>query len=275
MLELLQYSFMVRALGAGLLVGIVCPALGVFLVLRRLSLIADTLSHVALAGVAIGLFTRTSPSLTALATSALAAVAIERLRASGRLSGEAVLAVFLYGALAVAVVLISLAGGFKVDLFGYLFGSILTVGTLDLWLIGGLALAVVAAVLLFYAELVQTTFDPDLAHVAGVPVGWMNLLLAVLTGATVTLAMRVVGVLLVGALLVLPVVASVQLARGFRSTLLVSVGIGVFSVLAGLVAAYSFDLAPGGAIVLVALGVLGAAALARRGVGLVKGSKLL
>ncbi|MBI4338111.1 MAG: metal ABC transporter permease [Chloroflexi bacterium] len=267
--EVFTYSFMVRAFIAGTLVGVVAPALGVFLVLRRLSLIADSLSHVALAGVAIGLLTRVFPPLTALATSVTAAAIIERLRASGRLYGEAALALFLYTALAVALVVISLAGGFNASLFNYLFGSIVTVGWLDLWLIAGLAALVLAFIVLFYTELVQTTFDPDLARVSGVPVGWVNLGMAVLTGATVTLSMRVVGVLLVGALMVIPVLASLQVARGFRTAVLIAVGIGVFSVLVGLTAAYYWELAAGGAVVLVSLAVLLAVTLGKAAAKLV------
>lgn len=254
---------MQRAFIAGVLVGVACPALGVFLVLRRLSLIADSLSHVALAGVAIGLLTKVFPPLVALATSSVAAILIERYRASGRLYGEAALALFLYSALGLAVVLISLANGFNVDLFSYLFGSILTVSMLDLWLIAGLALTVGTFVLLFYTELVQTTFDQDLARVSGVPVDWINLLLAVLTAATVTLAMRVVGVLLVGALIVIPVLASLQVSRGVRVTIGVAVSIGLFSVLVGLFIAYYWGIAASGAIVLTSVGVLCLVALGK------------
>ena len=261
--EILTYSFMQRAFLAGLLVGLLAPALGTFLVLRRLSLVADSLSHVALMGVALGFLLKTLPSLVALVTTTAAAVAIERLRATGRLSGDIALALFLYSSLGMAVILIGLAGGFNVDLFSYLFGSITTVGRGDLLLMGILAAVVLGVVLYYYAELVQTTFDPDLARVSGVPVDQVNLILALLTGATVTMSMRVVGVLLVGALTVIPVVASLQLASGFRATLLLSMAFGVLSVLVGLVVAFYWNLPAGGAVVMVSLAVLMAAALAR------------
>ena len=255
--EILTYTFMQRAFLAGLLVGVVAPALGTFLVLRRLSLLADSLSHVALMGVALGFLLKTLPSVVALFTAMTAAVAIERLRTTGRLYGEAALALFLYASLAIAVILIGLADSFNVDLFSYLFGSIATVSSGDLILMGGLAVLVVAAVLYYYSELVQTTFDSDLAKVSGVPVERVNLILAILTGATVTMSMRIVGVLLVGALTVIPVLASLQLASGFRTTLLLSVAIGVVSVMTGLVVAFYWDLPAGGTIVLVSLGILG------------------
>ena len=255
---------MQRAFVAGALVGIVAPLLGTFLVLRRLSLIADSLSHVALMGVAVGLVLKTFPSVFALLTSTTTAAAMEGLRSKGRLPGDAALALFLYGALAVAVVLISLSSGFNVDLFSYLFGSIATVEVRDLVLMGILTGAVLTAVLYYYAELVHTTLDYDLARVGGVPVDRVNLLLALLTGATVTISMRLVGVLLVGALMVIPVLASLQLDRGFRATLLISVGFGLFSVLVGLLLSFYWDLAAGGAIVLVSLAVFVAMALVKR-----------
>ena len=268
--EILTYEFMQRAFLAGLLVGVVAPALGTFLVLRRLSLVADSLSHVALMGVALGLLLKTFPILTALITATTAAVAIERLRATGRLYGEAALALFLYSALAIAVVLIGLSGGFNVALFSYLFGSITTVGQRDLLLMGILAVLVLGVVLFYYAELVQTTFDYDLAKVSGVPVDRVNLLLALLTGATVVMAMRIVGILLVGALTVLPVLASLQLANSFRTTLLLAMGLGVLSVVTGLTAAFYWDLPAGGAVALAALGMLGTAATIRSVVRLVR-----
>jgi zinc transport system permease protein len=251
-----EYDFMVRALVGGFLVGLLAPALGVFLVLRRLSLIADSLSHVALAGVAIGLLTGSFPPLAALGATSVAAGAIETMRARRMMPGDAALAVVLYSALAVAVVLISLADGFNVDLFSYLFGSILSIGLTDLWLLSGLAAAVLGFVALLYPELSQVSFDTDLARTSGVRVFAINLALAVLTGAAITLSMRVVGVLLVGALIVIPVMASLRLATGLRAALALAVAVGVVSALAGLTIAYYADVAAGGAVVLAAVGIL-------------------
>ena len=157
--EILEYDFMRRALLAAVGIGAIAPAFGVFLVLRRLSLIADSLSHVALAGVAIGLLTNVYPPYIALAATSTAAISIEELRARKMLPGDAALAVFLYGSLAIAVVIISIAGGFNSSLFGFLFGSILTVSGSDLWLIAALALAVVLFVTAFISELAQASFD--------------------------------------------------------------------------------------------------------------------
>ena len=254
--EIFQYGFMVRAFIAGGLVGLVCPFLGTFLVLRRLSLIAETLAHVSLAGVAIGLLLNGYPLVFAVAVSATAAVVIERLRNSNRLDSDSALALVLYTALAITVVLISLGDGFSVHLFGYLFGAVITVTEPDLWAIGALGATVLLTGWLLYPELVLSTFDPDLARVGGVRTGLVNIVLAVLTGVAVTLSMRVVGALLVGALIVFPVLASLQIARGFRTTLLASGALGLASVFTGLTISYYWDIAAGGSIVLTALALL-------------------
>ena len=253
---ILQFEFMIRALIGGAIVGALGPVLGMFLVLRRFSLIADTLSHVALMGVAVGLATGAEPSLVALAAATLGALTVEWLSSRQRLPGDVTLAIVLYTSLAIAVVVISGAQGFSVDLFAFLFGSILSVTSLDLWLLAGLAAAVFVYVTVFFSELSQSSFDASLARVTGVPVGWVNLGLALLTGATITLSMRVVGVLLVGALLVVPVLAGERLATGLRATLGIGVIFGVVSALAGLTIAFYADLSAGGTIVLSAVVLL-------------------
>ena len=245
-----------RAILASVLVGATAPAFGVFLVLRRLSLIADTLSHVALAGVAIALLTKTFAPVVALIATTTAAVSIEELRMRRLLPGDAALAVFLYGALALAVVLISIADGFNSMLFSYLFGSVLTVTQTDLWSMASLAILITVFMLMFSSELAQITFDPDLARINGVRVHLLNLGLAVLTGATITVSMRVVGVLLVGALIVVPVLVSLRITKGLTLTVVVSSLVGVFVAVVGMVIAYYADIAPGGTVVLTAITLL-------------------
>jgi zinc transport system permease protein len=254
--EIFQYEFMNRAIIASVLVGSTAPAFGVFLVLRRLSLIADTLSHVALAGVAIALLTKTFAPVVALVATTGAAVSIEELRMRRLLPGDAALAVFLYGALAVAVVLISIADGFNSTLFSYLFGSVLTVTQTDLWWMATLAVVIALFMLMFSSELSQITFDPDLAKINGVRVHLLNLGLAVLTGATITVSMRVVGVLLVGALIVIPVLISLRVSKGLTRTVITSSVIGVFVSVVGMITAYYADIAPGGSVVLTAIVLL-------------------
>ena len=245
-----------RAILASVLVGATAPAFGVFLVLRRLSLIADTLSHVALAGVAIALLTKTFAPVVALIATTSAAVSIEELRMRRLLPGDAALAVFLYGSLAVAVVLISIADGFNSTLFSYLFGSVLTVTQTDLWWMAALAIVISVFMLMFSSELAQITFDPDIARINGVRVHLLNLGLAVLTGATITVSMRVVGVLLVGALIVIPVLVSLRITQGMTRTVIASSIVGVFVAVVGMVIAYYADIAPGGTVVLTAITLL-------------------
>jgi zinc transport system permease protein len=262
-LELLEYGFMQRAFAAGVAVAIICPAIGVFLLPRRLSLIADTLAHVALAGVAVGLLLGVSPILGALAVALAGAVGIERLRAGGILHGDAALALFLAAGFAVAVVLISLARGFNADLFAILFGSIMTVSPLDVWLIAVLAAAVVFLVWLCYPRLLAVTLSEELARTSGVPVAALNLLLTVLTALTVVVAMRMVGVLLVSGMIVIPTLTGFAIGRSFRGALLAAIGSALLAVVIGLVAAYHLGLAAGGAIVLAALLLFVAASLTR------------
>lgn len=268
--EILQYGFMQRALLAGMMIGTIAPTIGVFLVLRRLSLIADTLAHVSLAGVAFGLIFGLHPTLGALLVAIVGALAIERLRTSGRLFGEAALAIFLSGGLALAVVMIGLTGGFSVDLFSYLFGAITAVQARDLWIILVLGVFVLAAVALFYKELFALTFDEESARVQGVPVDALNALITILAAVTVVVAMRVVGALLTSALVVIPAITALRLARSFRNTLLLAATVSVASVVAGMTAAFYFDLPAGGAIVLTSILAFGASGLvstARAGAG--------
>ena len=262
--EFLQYGFMHRAFAVGAVTAVICPAIGVFLVPRRLSLIADTLAHVALAGVAVGLLLGVSPSWGALVVTLLGAVGMERLRARGALQGDAALAVFLSGGFAVAVVLISLARGFNADLFAILFGSILTVSPADVWLIVALGAVVCATIGLFYKQLLAITLNEDLARTSGVPVTGLNLMLTVLTALTTVVAMRMVGVLLVSAMIVIPALTGFALGRSFRKATAIAILVALASVVLGLIAAYYLRLAAGGAVVLVALGIFAAVSLAKR-----------
>ncbi|MGH7246162.1 MAG: metal ABC transporter permease, partial [Candidatus Levyibacteriota bacterium] len=220
MLNIFQYGFMIRALEVGLLIGLIAPLIGIFLVLRRYSLIADTLSHVSLAGVAVGLLLNINPLLTAIAAAVISSVAIERLRLSKRVFGESALSIFLSGSLALAIVLISLAHGFSVDLFNYLFGSIVTVKQSDVYIILIVGIFVFLAILAFYKELTYITFDEEAAKVGGIPTRFINILLIILAALTVALAIPIVGILLIAALIVIPVVTALQLKKSFLQTIL-------------------------------------------------------
>ena len=183
MLDIFQYGFIVRGFEAGLIIAVISPLIGMFLVLRRYSLIADTLSHVSLAGVAIGLLLGINPIIGAIIFSVFSSFFIERLRISKKVFGESALAIFLSGSLAVAIVLISIGNGFNVDLFSYLFGSILTVKASDVVIIGILGAITIVLLLAFYKELVFITFDEEAAQVAGIPTKFMNILLIDLDGS--------------------------------------------------------------------------------------------
>lgn len=265
--EFLQYTFMHRAFLVGAVTAVICPTIGVFLVPRRLSLIADTMAHVALAGVALGLLLGVSPLLGALVVTAGGAMAIERLRARGSLQGDAWLAVFLSGGFALAVILISLAGGFNVDLFAVLFGSILTVSRGDVWLVLALGAVVGTAVAVFFPQLLAITVNEELARTSGVHVAALNLLLTVLTALTTVVGMRMVGVLLVSAMMVIPTLTGFAIGRSFRHALAIAIGMALVSVAIGLVAAYYLRLAAGGAVVLTALLIFAAASLVARARG--------
>ena len=250
--DVLEPEFMRLALGAGAVVGVLAPAVGFFLVQRGQSLVGDGIGHVAFAGVAAGILLDVSPVLTALVAAVLGGVAIELLRSRGGAAGDQALALVFYTGIALGVVLVSLAGALDVDLFQYLFGSILTVTGGDLALIAALGGVGVALVAVLYRPLAAVSVDEEGARVAGVPIGGLNIALATLAAVTVALSMRVVGILLVAALMVLPVSAATRVAWSMRSAFLLSLAIGLASALVGLIMSYYADLPPGGTIVLVA-----------------------
>jgi zinc transport system permease protein len=255
MVNLFQYSFVLRGVEAGVVVALIAPLIGMFLVLRRYSLIADTLSHVSLAGVAIGLLLKINPLITAITTSVISSIAIERLRLSKKVYGESALAIFLSGSLALAVVLIGLARGFNVDLFNYLFGSIVTVKQSDIYIILALGILVFAAITIFYKELVYISFDEESARVSGIPTRLINLILIVLAALTVSLAIPIVGILLIAALIVIPVVTALQFRKSFLHTIAIAECVSVFSVIFGIMSSFYLNISSGGTIVLVAIGI--------------------
>jgi zinc transport system permease protein len=253
MLEIFQYGFVVRAFEAGIIIAVIAPLIGTFLVLRRYSLIADTLAHVSLAGIAIGLLFGVSPVLTALGTTTIASLGIEKLRASKRIYGESALALFLSGSLALATVLLSLGKGFNTNLFNYLFGSIVTVAPNDIYIIAVLGVIVLTVLVLFYKELLFVTFDEEAARVAGIPARRINTVLILLAAFTIALCIPIVGVLLIAALIVVPVVTALQLRKNFVQTILYAEAFSLFSVLSGIIISFYFNLSTGGTIVLIML----------------------
>ena len=250
MLEMLEMEFMQRAWLAGLIMATICPLIGSFLVLRRQSLIGDGLGHIAFAGVAGGALWGYSPVISAAVATIIGALAIERVRVRLSESADMVLAIFFYSGMGLAAIFTGLNKEGGLNLGSVLFGSLMTVSSKDLLIVAALALCTVIFVMLFYRNLQFLTFDEKAAKVAGLPVERLNLLLALLTALTVALSMRIVGLLLVSAMLVIPVACALQTARSFGGTIMQSMTYGILTVLIGLPLSYYANLAPGGTIIL-------------------------
>jgi len=252
--RVLDYEFMRRALLAAVLIGLAAPSVGVYLVQRRLSLIGDGLGHVALAGVAVGVLTSTAPVLTALVAAVVGAVAIELIRARGRTSGDVALAILFYGGIAAGVVIISQApGGTPGNLNAYLFGAITTTTQSDL-----VVFALLTAVILVVTHglgryLFAVSLDEEYAIASGLPVLALNATLAVVTAVTVVVSMRVVGLLLVSALMIVPVATAQLIAHSFRGTVVIATTIGTLAALAGVTTSFHADTPSGGTIVLLTI----------------------
>jgi zinc transport system permease protein len=263
-MDVFRYDFMIRALMAAFLVGLTAPAVGVFLVQRRLALIGDGLGHVAVTGVAFGLVLQRAPLFVALLTAIAGSVAIELIRARGQASGETALAILFYGGIGGGVVLASKAPGGSRSLNQYLFGSISTTTRGDLAVFAVLTVVVLAVVVLLGDALFSVSNDDEFARAGGLPVTALNLMLAALTAVTVVVSMKVVGVLLVSALMVVPVATAQLLARSFRGTLLVSMTVGVVVSVAGVIVSFYANTPSGGSIVLLAIAVFAATLVASR-----------
>lgn len=252
-MEWLTLAFMQRALLAALITGVTAPAIGTFLVQRRLSLLGDGLGHLAVAGVGLSFLTGTAPLPMAVVICVLGSIGIEVLRESGRASGDVGLAILFYGGLSGGLLLAGLAGQGAGTLSGYLFGSLLTVGTADLWIIAGLGVVVLAVTLGLLPQLFTVSADEPFARSIGLPVRFLNILVVSLAAITVTVSMRTVGLLLVSALMVVPVATANHVVIGFRTGLLVAMGLGAIAALSGTIGSYYLDTAPGSLIVVIAI----------------------
>ncbi len=244
------YGFLQRALLAGVFIAVACAFLGVFLILRRDSMIGHGLAHITFAGVALGLFLKIIPLGVALVVAVVAALGIMKLKEKAGLYGDTAIAIFSSVGLAVGIVLATLAQSFNVDLFSYLFGDILAIETSEVWLSVALTAVVVFVVILHYHRFMYMTFDREAAKASGIKVGHLDVLLTILTAVTVVLGMKVVGILLVSALVVIPAAAGLQLASNFKKAIILSSLIAVGSVLLGLFLAYYLDFPASGTIVI-------------------------
>jgi zinc transport system permease protein len=261
---ILQYEFLQNAFLTGIIIGIIAPLLGVFIVVRRLSLIADALSHVTLAGIAASLLLEKkvlglsglNPLYMGMAFSVAGSLLIEKLRAVYKHYQELAIPIILSGGIGLGAIFISLADGFNTDLFSYLFGSVSAVSRLDLWTILIISVFVIALVLLLYKELFLLSFDEEHAKASGIAAKSVHFIFIIMVALVIAASMRIVGILLVSSLMTLPVAASIRVAKGFKQTIFLSMLFGEVSVLGGLTISYYIDLAPGGTIVIITILIL-------------------
>lgn len=261
--DFLQYDFLRNTFLTGILIGIIAPLLGTFIVVRRLSLIADALSHVTLGGIAFGLMmekkfavTFLTPFYSGMVFSVLGSILIEKLRGVYKAYQELAIPIIMSGGVGLSVIFISVADGFNTDLFNYLFGSVSAVSQNDFLLILVISIIIVGVVALFYKELFTLSFDEEHATVSGLHAKRIHLLFIVLTALVIAASIRIVGVLLVSALMTLPVAASMRLAKGFKQMMFLSVIFGELAVMIGLISGYYLSIPPGGTIVMVSIVIL-------------------
>lgn len=262
--EILQYEFLQNAFFTGMIIGVIAPLLGVFIVVRRLSLIADALSHVTLAGIAASLYLEKkfnflyglNPLYMGMAFSVAGSLFIEKLRSVYKNYQELAIPIILSGGIGIGVIFISLADGFNTDLFSYLFGSVSAVSKTDLWIIAAISIIVLCVIILLYKELFLLSFDEEYAKASGISAKSVHFIFIIMVALVIAVSMRIVGILLVSSLMTLPVAASIRIAKGFKQSILFSVLFGEISVLGGLTISYYLDLAPGGTIVIIAILIL-------------------
>lgn len=248
--NILAYGFMQRALLAGIFIAVACAILGVFLLLRRDAMLGHGMAHVTFGGVALGLFLDVKPLFVALIVAVLCSLVILKLKEKAGIYEDTAIGIFSSAAMAMGIILATISGKFNVDLFSYLFGNILAIETVEVGIAVGLALAVSAIIMLFYQELLYQTFDTESARTSGIKGGLLDGILALLTSVTVVIGMKVVGILLVAALLVIPSAAGLQIANNFKQAMVISSSVSITSVVAGLLMAYYWDLPASGTIVI-------------------------
>jgi zinc transport system permease protein len=253
--DLIQYGFMQRALISAIAISVICAIVGLFLVLKRHSLFGDALAHVAFGGISLGLFIGVYPLWTAYIVAILSAVGVNKLRESTKIPPDSSIAVLLTSGLAIGVILISISGGYTLDLFSLLFGNILLVGNDDLVMILITAVIVIPVIYILYKKLVLIIFDENQAKVSGLNVTWINTLFIILASITIIASIRLVGVLLISSLIVIPNITAIMLGKGFKKTLLISCAMSVFSSVFGIVISYYLNLAPSGTIVLILVSI--------------------
>lgn len=253
LLELLKYGFVQRAIIAGFFVAILCSTLGIFLVLRKLSLIGDGLAHVTLTGVALGLLLKIYPLYVSIPVTLISSFGILKIMEKTKLSGDAAIGVISSAGIAIGIIIASIAGGFNIDLFSFLFGNILTISKEEMLLSIFLSLFVIGVILVSYYQIISITFDEELAKVSGINTKRINVILILLTALTVVLSMKIVGIILVSSFLILPSVSALQIAKSFKSAIMLSCLFGVSSVILGIIISFVFNIPTGATIVITIL----------------------
>lgn len=258
MLPFLKYEFLQNALLTGIMVGLLAPVLGVFIVVRRQALIADALSHITLAGIAANLllgkwssfFAAANPIYLGMAFSVGGAIFIEQLRKVYKHYEELAIPIIMSAGIGLSVIFISMADGFNTDLFNYLFGSIIAVKQSDVWTVFAILIVVLLFVFFMYKELFVLSFDEEQGRLSGIRSNWILVAFMAITALVIAASMKIVGILLVSALMTLPVAASIRIAKGFKQAIWLSVLFGEVAVISGMFLSYYLDLASGGTIVL-------------------------
>ena len=272
--DILSFGFMQNAIISGIAISLICSTVGLFLVLRKYSLFGDALAHSAFGGVALGLFLGVYPLWAAYVVSILSALGLTKIRQKFDISGDAIIAILLSSGIAIGIVLISLSGGFSIDIFSFLFGSILLVSTENVIIVLGLCAAIFIILITGYKKFMYITFSEEQAQVSGIPVQKLNYLLIAIAGVTVVTSMQLVGVLLVSALFVIPNVTAMMFKRSFKQTIILSMSFSVFSTVAGILISYPLDIAPSGMVVLLAI-TLFIGSLVMKSTGMIKTTGIL
>ncbi len=272
-LEIFSYGFMQRALISGIAIALLCSVVGLFLVLRRYSLFGDAIAHSSFGGIALGLLIGIYPMWTAYIISLASALVITRIKQKFDISGEASVAILLSSGIAIGLILISLSGGFNLDIFSFLFGSILLISVEDTVLILGLTGVILIIILLLYRELIYSTFNEEQAKVSGIPVEKINYLIVFIAGITVVTSIQLVGILLISALFVIPNVTAIMYGRSFKQTAFLSIAFAVSAVIVGILISYLFDITPSGGIVMLSIAIF-AVTVSLKSLGLIESSKM-
>lgn len=268
----MHYSFLQYALWTGILVGLIAPLLGVFIVIRKQSLIADALSHITLAGISFSLLLSKkygfasgwNPLYLGIGFSIIGSLLIEKLRTVYKHFQELAIPIIMSAGIGLSAIFLSIAGGFNTDLFSYLFGSLSAVSKSDFMTIAWISIFVIICIILLYKELFLISFDEEYAQATGIPAKFVHFIFVVMVALVIAATMRVVGILLVSSLITLPVAASIRIAKGFKQTIILSIIFGEIAVISGIFLAYIFNIAPGGMIVINATIILMLAAIYKR-----------